>query len=116
MKDKQKRILDLEEMGARLKKLREDAKMSQEKLAELLDCKRSTIINYEKGYTILPVARLDQYVQKFGVSADFILYGVDEEQTESITEQIQRMDNCGKKLEKLIDNLSHNVSYNGTNV
>lgn len=103
-------------MGARLKKLREDAKMSQEKLAELLGCKRSTIINYEKGYTILPVARLDQYVQKFGVSADFILYGVDEEQTESLTEQIQRMDNCGKKLEKLIDNLSHNVSYNGTNV
>lgn len=43
-----------DKIGKRLKELRQKNNMSQEKLADVLGIDRRTIINYEKGRTMIP--------------------------------------------------------------
>lgn len=68
-------VLDNEEIGKRLKELRETAKLSQEKLAEKLCRNRVSILRYEKGKDTISLDVLNDYRNEFHVSADYILYG-----------------------------------------
>lgn len=62
-----------DKIGKWLKSLRENENMSQEKLADMLGVDRRTIINYEKGRTMIPAYFLYKCARTFGVSASYIL-------------------------------------------
>jgi transcriptional regulator with XRE-family HTH domain len=52
------------ELARRLKRLRTDARMTQERLAELLDVKPPSISGWENQKLMPPVARIREYVQR----------------------------------------------------
>jgi transcriptional regulator with XRE-family HTH domain len=62
------------EFSKRLKKLRENRGLSQEKLAEELNIPRSTITNYETRDDLIPrQKRLNEIADYFGVSVDYLI-------------------------------------------
>lgn len=70
-------IYDPGDMGSRLKKLRKEQNITQEKLAEMLHVSKDTIYNYEKGNTPISHGCIMQLCQEFYVSADYFYFGSD---------------------------------------
>ena len=59
----------------RLRCLRADHDMSQEKLAEGLDVSRTTVLHVENGDRMPSLFVVMAYAEYFSVSTDWILYG-----------------------------------------
>lgn len=60
----------MENLGFKLKKLRKYKGINQDELAQLLSVGKTTISNYETGYTVPPSANLRQLANFFGVTVD----------------------------------------------
>ena len=60
-------------MGERLKLFRKEKKVTQEKLAELLNTSQSTIADYERGKNFIPTPFLYTICKKYHISADYLL-------------------------------------------
>lgn len=75
MMEEKKLVLAPASIGERLKEMRKKKGYSQEKLAEAWNCKRESISKYEKGVNLITVDRLVNYMETFGKSAEFILFG-----------------------------------------
>lgn len=57
----------------RLRDLREDADLTQKKLAEMLHICQNTYCQYENGQRQIPIACLIKLSSIYGVSVDYIL-------------------------------------------
>ena len=57
----------------RLKEFRKEHKITQEKLAKILNISRSTIAEYERGTNIIATPFLYTICKKFNISADYLL-------------------------------------------
>ena len=57
----------------RIKELREDKDMSQEKLSKLLNIGQQTLSQYESNKRKLPIDLLEKYAVIFKVSVDYIM-------------------------------------------
>lgn len=64
----------------RLKKLRKENKLTQEKLANILNTTHSVISDYENGKKIISTPFLYAICKKYNISADYLLGKVDEPQ------------------------------------
>lgn len=64
--------------GARLKEFRKEHKLSQVKLANMLNTVQPVIANYEKGKHLIATPFLYQICKKYHISADYLLGKVDE--------------------------------------
>ena len=62
-------------IGNRLKTLRAEHDLSQEKLAEELDISRTMVSHLENGNRKPSLYMLMAYAEHFGVSTDWILFG-----------------------------------------
>ena len=60
-------------VGKRLKEFRKEHKITQDKLASILNTNQSVIANYERGRTIISTPFLYTICKKYGVSADYLL-------------------------------------------
>lgn len=65
-------------MYKRIRELREDSDLSQEKLAKVLKVSQSTYSRYESGYLDIPSEVLKEIARFYKVSADYILELQDE--------------------------------------
>lgn len=65
--------MDLKSIGLKLKEIRKTNKMTQDKFAQKIDTKRSSISYYEIGKMMISTADLKQICETFGVSADYIV-------------------------------------------
>ena len=65
--------LNLELSGTRLKEIRKENKITQVKLANLLNTTQSNIVGYEKGKFIIATPYLYQICKKYNISADYLL-------------------------------------------
>lgn len=65
--------MDLKKIGLKLKEIRKANKMTQDKFAQKIDTKRSSISYYEIGKMMISTADLKQICETFGVSADYIV-------------------------------------------
>ncbi len=72
----------LEDIGKRLKELRESKHVKQEELAALLKVPRTTIAKWETGRQDFKTETIVFLADYFGVSADFLLLGVSAENKE----------------------------------
>ena len=61
----------------RLKELRKENKLTQEKLASILNTNKSVICGYEKGRYIIATPFLYQICKKYNISADYLLGKID---------------------------------------
>lgn len=57
----------------RLRELREDRDLTQQQMAEILNCKQNTYQQYESGKRQLPLQALKTLCLYYKVSADYIL-------------------------------------------
>jgi len=71
-KNSKKNINNIE-VGKRLKEFRKENKLTQEKLASLLNTNRSVIANYERGRNIIAAPFLYTICKKYKISADYLL-------------------------------------------
>ena len=69
-----KRLLSMKEISQRLRALRETAKISQAKIANLIGTNQSAINRYENAQSVPPPTVLLWYADYFDVSMDYI-YG-----------------------------------------
>lgn len=67
-------------VGLRVREMREAREMTQEQVAELLGLAASAVSRIESGERGLTAAELAQLAERFGVSADFLLFGEREEE------------------------------------
>ncbi|MCP4131256.1 MAG: helix-turn-helix transcriptional regulator [bacterium] len=100
-------------LGSKLKQLRKDNDLSQEKLAEKLDTVKSHVGRYENDKTIPSADMVKRIALAFSVSADYLLF--DESEKENITkisdkrllkqfEEVDKMDEDDKDyIMKTID-------------
>ena len=63
--------------GTRLKEFRKENKLTQEKLASILNTNKSVICGYEKGRYIIATPFLYQICKKYNISADYLLGKID---------------------------------------
>ncbi len=69
--------IDLNIVKARLKEFRKENKLSQEKLATLLNVSKGTIGNYESNRAIIATPFLYTICKKYHISADYLLGKID---------------------------------------
>ena len=62
----------------RLKEFRKENKMTQDKLAKILNTNQSVIANYERGRTVIATPFLYTICKKYHISADYLLGKIDE--------------------------------------
>ena len=67
------------EIGARARKAREQANMTQERLAERLECSPQFISDMERGVVGISLSTLKKLCLTLGVSSDSILFGTEPE-------------------------------------
>ena len=65
--------INLELSGKRLKELRKEYKLTQEKLAEFLNTTHTNIVGYEKGRYIIATPYLYMICKKYRISADYLI-------------------------------------------
>ena len=63
--------------GQRLKEFRKDNKITQLKLAQILNTNQSVIANYERGRTVIATPFLYSICKKYNISADYLLGKID---------------------------------------
>ena len=86
--------------GDRLKRLRENKKLSQQQLADKLNINRSTYARYELNKTQPDYETLQKLAEFYNVSIDYILTGVDTKLTEKDERDI------AKRMEKIKQDLA----------
>lgn len=75
-----KKEVSPEVIGSRFKDWRKKNKLTQEKLAKVLNTNKSVICNYEKGRYLIATPFLYQICHKYHVSADYLLGRIDKPQ------------------------------------
>ena len=76
--EQEKREIDIVTSAMRLKELRKEKKLTQEKLAKELNMARSALANYERGRTIIATPFLYTICKNYHISADYLLGKIDE--------------------------------------
>lgn len=69
---------DKEVVGKRLRECRKDLKLTQVKLANVLNTVHPVIANYENGKNLIATPFLYTICSKYGVSADYLLGKIDD--------------------------------------
>ena len=72
-----KEEIDKNNMGNKLKDMRKENSLTQEKLADLLKTSQSTIADYERGKNYIPTPFLYTICKKYNISADYLLGKID---------------------------------------
>ncbi|MCI9273643.1 MAG: helix-turn-helix transcriptional regulator [Clostridiales bacterium] len=83
---KEKKEINVE-IGKRIKQVRENAGLTQEKLAELLQISPQHLSNLERGTVGISVSTLKLLCDTLYVSVDFMLLGTTPEPSSSFLEQ-----------------------------
>ena len=69
--------IDKKLAGERLKQFRKENKITQKKMAEILNTVQQVISKYEKGINIIATPFLYTICKKYGISADYLLGKID---------------------------------------
>ncbi len=97
------------EIGERIRSIRESMFMSREKFSEMIEISDVFLGQIERGECSLSLKTLTSIVAFSGSSADFILYGKDENDN-TIIKKIDRMlKHCSETTLNFIYDLIHDV-------
>lgn len=70
--------IDKKVVGERIRKFRKENKLTQVKLATILNTVHPTITNYENGKNLIATPFLYEICKKYKISADYLLGKIDE--------------------------------------
>lgn len=97
-------------IGERIRKIREDLKMSREKFSEMIDISDVFLGQIERGERSLSTKTLTKIVYFTGFSADFILFGNDSSNN-TISKINRILNKCSDDVVEYIYNLIHGTFY-----
>ncbi len=97
-------------IGERIRKIREDLKMSRERFSEMLDISDVFLGQLERGERSLSTNTLVKLVKFTGVSADFILFG-NEDSNNTVARINRILNKCPDNVLDYIYNLIHSTFY-----
>ncbi len=90
-------------VGARLRQVRQDARRTQQDMAEILECSSSKISDYEYGRTAIPFAELEIVSRALNVSLDvFFDKESDVGQWHKLQEQFERFKQLSPELRDFV--------------
>lgn len=98
----------LEQIGARIKDLRDSRNLTQKQLADALKVKRETVNQWEHGSRDLKTFYIESLADFFGVTCDYIIRGVASENVD-IHRRTGLSDQAIKALEFMKEDISINV-------
>ena len=93
-------------MHTRIRKAREEAGYTREKFSEMLDVSVSYMAELERGRTGLSLKTLIKICNILGLSADYVLFGVERDEDMEFLDKIHRID---KKYLPLLNSLIHEL-------
>lgn len=79
-------------MHTRIRKAREDLGYTRERFAEKLDVSVSYLAELERGRTGISVKMLVKVCELLGLSADYVLFGVERSADAQLLDKIHRVD------------------------
>lgn len=97
-------------IGERVRKIREDLKMSREKFSEMIDISDVFLGQIERGERSLSTKTLTKIVNFTGFSADFILFG-DVSSNNTISKINRILNKCSDDVVDYIYKLIHDTFY-----
>ena len=97
-------------IGERVRKIREDLKMSREKFSEMIDISDVFLGQIERGERSLSTKTLTKIVNFTGFSADFILFG-DVSSNNTISKINRILNKCSDDVIDYIYKLIHDTFY-----
>ena len=97
-------------IGERVRKIREDLKMSREKFSEMIDISDFFLGQIERGERSLSTKTLTKIVNFTGFSADFILFG-DVSSNNTISKINRILNKCSDDVVDYIYKLIHDTFY-----
>ncbi len=103
--------LDYNVIGERLKKARNDKKITQEKLAEQLDVSIAFLSRIERGSSHINLKRLSQICEILGVSEGYILNGSSSDSKNYLNSEFSNvLNNISSEKQKLIYKIAKVIS------
>ncbi len=109
---KELKQLETKDMGMRLRKVREERKMTRETLAEKVDLSVNFIADVEYGNKSPSIRKFYSLIQALDTNADYILGGnmreidIDEEAAEAYKEIMNVLNQCNSKQLASLKNIS----------
>ena len=97
------------EIGERIRTIRENMQMSREKFSEMIDISEVFLGQIERGECSLSLKTLSSIITHTGNSADFILYGEEEENNISIKKISRLLLHCSDDFLELIYTLINDI-------
>ena len=97
-------------IGERIRKIREELKMSREKFSEMIDISDVFLGQIERGERSLSTKTLTKIVNFTGFSADFILFG-DVSSNNTISKINRILNKCSDDVIDYIYKLIHDTFY-----
>ena len=97
-------------IGERIRKIREDLKLSREKFSEMIDISDVFLGQIERGERSLSTRTLTKIVNFTGFSADFILFGNDSSNN-TISKINRILNKCSDDVVDYIYKLIHDTFY-----
>ena len=92
--------------GERIKRLREDMKLTQEEMAKMLNTTKQTVSKYEKGIvTNIPSNRIEAMAKILNTSPEYIL-GWDDEQKKGAVQKDDPDEKKKDEIRRLFDQMS----------
>ncbi|WP_294366278.1 helix-turn-helix transcriptional regulator [uncultured Ruminococcus sp.] len=98
----------MEQVGEKIRKLREETSTPQQKIADLLGVTRQSLSLYEKGERTINVEALGKLAEFFNVSADYLL-GLSD--VRSVEQDMQTACEVTGLTEKAIENIQNAYYY-----
>lgn len=98
-------------MYTRIRKGREDAGYTRERFAELLDVSVSYMAEVERGRCNVSVKTLINICRVLGLSADYVLFGVERDADAPLLDKLRRLDD--KYLPLVTDILNNLLALSG---
>ncbi len=90
MKDAREINLD-KAVGVRVQSLREKNNDSREEMAEFLDCSKESVCKYERGVQAVKNWRLLILAERYHVSLDYLISGLDPEDLTTVPSYVVRL-------------------------
>ena len=98
-------------IGERIRKIREDLHMSREKFSEMIDISDVFLGQLERGERSLSTKTLIKIVSFTGSSADFILFGEESSNNNTISKINIILNKCSNEVLDYIYKLIHDTFY-----
>lgn len=89
--------MNLAEIGGRIKAYRKSLGISQEKLAEMIFVSPHYIYEIERGTKSMSLETLINLSEALNLSTDYILFGDNNDNAVSLTEQLEKMNDKQRK-------------------